>query len=113
MKKLMIILPGFFLTVVLLAQQPVQTSLSAKWEELTASRFVKGVELPGGVCIIPLGVYEKHGPHLPLGTDMYQVRAVACQAAEKEYAIVFPPYYFSQINEARSQPGTITYSPEL
>jgi creatinine amidohydrolase len=34
-------------------------------------------------------------------------------AAEKEYTIVFPEFYFGQINEARSQPGTIAYSPEL
>jgi creatinine amidohydrolase len=44
---------------------------------------------------------------------MYDVRAVASKAAEKEYAIVFPTYCFSQINEARSQPGTIAYSHEL
>lgn len=113
MKKLLVFLPYLFLAAVVLAQQPVQKKLSVNWEALTAPNFVKAVELSGGVCIIPIGVYEKHATHLPLGTDMYDVRAVANKAAEKEYAIVFPTYYFSQINEARSQPGTIAYSNEL
>jgi len=113
MKKLLVFFPGLFLGAVVLAQQPVQKSLSVIWEELTAPQFVKAVEISGGVCIIPIGVYEKHATHLPLGTDMYDVRAVASRAAENEYAIVFPTYYFSQINEARSQPGTIAYSHDL
>ena len=74
---------------------------------------MRAVEISGGVCIIPIGVYEKHATHPPLGADMHDVRAVASRAAEKEYAIVFPTYYFSQINEARSQPGTIAYSHDL
>ena len=31
-------------------------------------------------------------------------------AAEQEYAVVFPEYYFGQIFEARHEPGTIAYS---
>jgi creatinine amidohydrolase len=113
MKKLTFILIGLLGTAVITAQQPAKTGLSVIWEELTAAKFAKAVELSYGVCIIPIGVYEKHGPHLPLGTDLYQARAIARKAAEKEYAVVFPTYYFSQINEARTQPGTIAFSPEL
>lgn len=82
-------------------------------EELTAPDFVKAVEKSSKTCIIPIGVFEKHGPHMPLGTDLYLSREYALRAAEKEYTVVFPWYYFSQINEARQQPGTIAYSPEL
>ena len=113
MRKMFVLISCLFMGGALIAQQSSEKALSVKWEELTARNFVKAVERSGGVCIIPLGVYEKHGQHLPLGTDMYQVRATACLAAEKEYALVFPPYYFSQINEARSQPGTICYSNEI
>ena len=84
-----------------------------KYEELTAPDFIKAVEKSSKTCIIPIGVMEKHGPHLPLGTDMYLSREYALRAAGQEYTVVFPPYYFSQINEARHQPGTIAYSPEL
>lgn len=87
--------------------------LSYRMEELTAPDFVKAVEKSSRTCIIPIGVFEKHGAQLPLGTDLYMAREYALRAAEQEYTIVFPWYYFSQINEARHQPGTIAYSPEL
>ena len=69
--------------------------------------------MAGGVCVIPLGIIEKHGPHLPLGSDLFESREIAFQAAAKEYAIVFPPYFTGQIFEARHQPGTISYSNDL
>lgn len=88
-------------------------NLSYKLEELTAPDFIPAVEKSSETCILPIGVFEKHGPHMPLGTDLYTAREIALRAAEKEYTVVFPWYYFSQINEARQQPGTIAYSPEL
>ncbi|HSV88304.1 MAG TPA: creatininase family protein [Bacteroidales bacterium] len=94
-------------------QQPLPDKLPVKLEELTSADFVRAVKKSGGVCIIPLGVFEKHGQHLPLGTDLIVVRELALRAAKKEYAVVFPEYYFGQINEAKHQPGTIAYSPEL
>lgn len=87
--------------------------LSAKWEELTAPDFVKALGESGGVCIIPTGIIEKHGPHLPLGTDLLDVREVCERAVKQEYAIIFPQFYFGQIFEAKHQPGTMAYSPEL
>jgi len=110
MKKLKILVPALLLTVMLMGQQP---GLSFKMEDLTSPKFPKAVDLACGVCIIPLGIIEKHGPALPLGTDMYEAREVAFHAAAKEYAVVFPPYFAGQINEARHQPGTVAYSHEL
>jgi len=97
------------------APEPTSQSekLSIYYEELTAPEFIKAVEMSGGVCIIPLGIMEKHGPHLPLGTDLIDVREVARRAAQKEYCIIFPQFYFGQIYEAKHQPGTIAYSPQL
>ena len=74
--------------------------LPAKWEELTSPDFVKALTESGGICIIPIGIIEKHGPHLPLGTDLLDVREVCARAVQKEYAIVFPQFYFGQIFEA-------------
>lgn len=88
-------------------------NLSVKLEELTAVQFKEAVEKSSRTAILPIGVLEKHGPHMPLGTDVYTAREMALRAAEMEYCVVFPWYYFSQINEARHQPGTIAYSPEL
>jgi len=113
MKRLLTILPVLFLTGTLMAQQTSQTTLPFKMEELTSPKFVKAVELAGGVCVIPLGIIEKHGPHLPLGTDLFEARETAFEGAKKEYAVVFPPYFVGQIFEARHQPGAVAYSNEL
>jgi creatinine amidohydrolase len=87
--------------------------LSAKWEELTAGDFVKGIQQSKGVCLLPFGIIEKHGPHLPLGTDLLNVRYASEHAAEQEYAVIFPSYYFGQIFEAKHEPGTVAYSIDL
>jgi creatinine amidohydrolase len=84
--------------------------LSPKWEELTAGDFVKAIHQSQGVCVLPFGILEKHGPHLPIGTDLLDVRYAVMNAVQQEYAVVFPAYYFGQIFEAKSQPGTIAYS---
>ena len=90
-----------------------QAKLSPKWEELTAADFRLGVQQSKGTCLLPFGILEKHGPHLPLGTDLLNVRYASLQAVAQEYAVVFPEYYFGQIFEAKHEPGTVAYSLEL
>jgi creatinine amidohydrolase len=81
-----------------------QSKLSPKWEELTAADFRQGIQQSKGVCVLPFGILEKHGPHLPLGTDLLNVRYASLHAVDQEYAIVFPEYYFGQIFEAKHEP---------
>ena len=95
------------------ASLPAQGRLSTKWEELTAADFRAGIQEAKGTCLLPFGILEKHGPHLPLGTDLLNVRYASLHAAEQEYAVVFPEYYFGQIFEAKHEPGTVAYSMEL
>lgn len=90
-----------------------QSKLSVKWEELTAEDFRAAIQQSKGTCLLPFGILEKHGPHLPLGTDLLNVRYAALHAAEQEFAVVFPEYYFGQIFEAKHEPGTVAYSVEL
>jgi creatinine amidohydrolase len=90
-----------------------QAKLSVRWEELSAAEFQSAIEQSKGACLLPFGILEKHGPHLPLGTDLLKVRYVTLHAAEQEYAVVFPEYYFGQILEARHEPGTVAYSAHL
>jgi len=107
MRLLLLVLFNCFLsTASLFAQQ----KLSAHWEELTADDFRSAIEVSKGTCVLPIGILEKHGPHLPLGTDLLNVRYASLHAAEKEFAVVFPEYYFGQIFEAKHEPGTIAYS---
>ena len=84
-----------------------------RWQELTAKEFAKAVKQVKGVCVLAAGCVEKHGDHLPLGTDFLNGFQICTLAAEKEPAIVFPPYYFGQIHEARCFPGTVAIDPIL
>lgn len=95
------------------SQESSVQNLPYLWNELTAQDFVKAVELSQGVCILPTGVMEKHGPHLPLSTDMILAREISSRGAALEYALVFPEFYFGQIFEAKHQPGTLAYSSEF
>jgi creatinine amidohydrolase len=100
--------------IAILAQSgSAQTKLSVRWEELTVDDFRSAIRQSQGTCLLPFGILEKHGPHLPLGTDLLDVRYAALHAAEQEYAVVFPEYYFGQIFEARHEPGTVAYSRQL
>ena len=104
---------GVYLNRTALTAEERGPGLPVHYEEMTAPQFSLAVEKSGGTCIVPLGIIEKHGAHLPLGTDLLACRETARLAAEKEYTIVFPPYYFGQIFEARHQPGTLAYSERL
>jgi creatinine amidohydrolase len=108
-----LLLPGILSVLPSLAQNAAPAKLSTHWEELTAADFREGIQRSQGTCLLPFGILEKHGPHLPIGTDLLDVRYAALQAADQEYVIVFPEYYFGQIAEARHEPGTIAYSREM
>src|ERR1041384_1372099 len=96
------------------AQSPSpQSKPSVHWEELTAAEFKDAIARAQGTCLLPFGIMEKHGPHLPLGNDLLNVRYAALNAAQQEYAVVFPEYYFAQIFEAKHQPGRVAYSRRL
>jgi creatinine amidohydrolase len=84
-----------------------------RWEELTGDQFSGAVQKAEGVCLLPLSCIERHGHHLPVGTDMFIGRALCERAADLEPAIIFPDFIFTQILEARHYPGCIGIDPEL
>lgn len=97
----------------LMAAAACAQTYSPHWEELTGPDFPKAIEQAKGTCALPFGIIEKHGPTSPTGTDLINVRYSTDLAAKQEYTVIFPPYYFGQIFEARHQPGTIAYSTRL
>jgi creatinine amidohydrolase len=101
------------LIILLIASPAYSQTPGVHWEELTAEDFVKGLQRSQSTCVLPFGIIEKHGPQLPLGTDLINVRWAAEHGAQQEYAVIFPPYYFGQIFEARHEPGTVAYSAKL
>ena len=83
------------------------------WEEFSAKDFEGFAKKCGGVCVLPIGVLEKHGDHLPLGTDMYIATEVVKAAAKQAPVMIFPYYYLGQIAEAKHVKGTIAPSHKL
>ena len=110
MSKSILVAWNLLCASVVWAQSPAQPKLSVHWEELSAADFRDAISRAQGTCLLPFGIMEKHGPHLPLGNDLLNVRYVALNAAQQEYAVVFPEYYFGQIFEAKHEPGTVAYS---
>src|SRR3982751_3690897 len=97
-----------FLLLSFVASAQNQQNLPARWDELTASDWPKALEKSSHTCILPIGILEKHGPHAPIGSDLIHVREWAARATKREYAVVFPDYFYGQINEAKHQYGTFS-----
>lgn len=84
-----------------------------RWEELTGDRFAGAIQESDGVCLVPLTVVERHGHHLPLGTDTYIGRELVNRAAALALAIVFPDFIFTPIPEAKHLVRTIAIDGDL
>ena len=78
-----------------------------RWESLTMPDFARAVIDCDGVGIIPIGVLQPHSTHMPLGTNMFESHWVACKAAEREPALVFPQYCWGINHEAMHLPGSL------
>ena len=109
MHKLYLTILAFWVMPALLPAQ----DLTPKWDELTASQWEEAMIQSDSTCILALGILEKHGPHLPMGSDIIAARSYALGAAQKEYAVVFPEFYFGQIYEAKHLPGTFALPSDL
>ena len=83
------------------------------WEHLREEEFEEAIKKSNGVCLIPIGCQEKHGQHSPVGTDTIIASNVVKDAAELEYAVVFPTFYFGEKSGCGHFKGTITLSHNL
>ncbi len=83
------------------------------WENLREEEFDDVIETSKGVCVVPVGCLEKHGQHLPVGTDVIHITEIAKRAAEIEPVCVFPTMYFGEKTGAGEFKGTVIFSPEL
>jgi len=87
--------------------------LPVRWDELVASDWKHALELSHGTCLLPIGILEKHGPHVPVGSDLFQATYISREVAKREYAVVFPEYFYGQIYEAKYAEGTFALPPAL
>jgi creatinine amidohydrolase len=76
-----------------------------EWINLTSDE-VPGVDkrLP---VIIPIGLIEAHGPHLPLSVDMDSAAYFSRRVAQESGAILAPLLAYGFADEMREYPGTV------
>ena len=65
------------------------------------------------LCIVPIGVLERHGEHLPLGTDGLVAHKIAVEASKIEPCAVFPVYWFGQVHEAKFSSGAVSFESDF
>ena len=78
-------------------------------------------EIPGGlydrsekrIAVLPIGSVERHGDHLPLGTDTIEAQYVAEKIAERLNADLFPPIWYGSTRSMRGFPGSIDIDPDV
>lgn len=68
--------------------------METRWLYVTSENFAKLRQAAGETCIIPMGCVEKHGLHLPLGTDILEASRASYLASQKETVCVFPDFTF-------------------
>jgi len=69
----------------------------------------------GRVLLWPIGSFEQHGPHLPIGTDAIITDALVAKlaAARRDRCLVLPMLPFSASDEHAGLPGTLSIGNEL
>ena len=83
------------------------------WENLTVDEFAAAEKETKGVVLVPIGCLEKHGNHMPLGTDILIAREISIRSAEREPAMVFPYLPFGIVAEVKHKQGTISLTSNL
>ena len=61
--------------------------------------------------LVPLGVTEQHGYHLPLSTDVHNACQIARRVSQRTGAVVAPPLWYSY--SGGELPGTINVAPQV
>jgi len=67
------------------------------WENLREEEFLPMLDRTHRVCAMAIGCVEKHGQHLPLGTDTLKGGKILELAAQREEVCVFPRMYFGDL----------------
>ncbi|HOV69950.1 MAG TPA: creatininase family protein [Clostridia bacterium] len=83
--------------------------MKVRYEEMLPSEFKQAIaSMP--VAIVPTGLLEWHGDHLPLGLDALKAYGICIKIAEKiGGGVVLPPNYYGRPGFSKYT-GTLTYS---
>ena len=77
--------------------------------QMTMPEFAAAREKTSSV-ILPIGVLEQHGPHLPLGLDAMHALALAQATAERKKCLSAPPVWYGLCRSTSQHPGTVGIS---
>lgn len=79
--------------------------------ELMTSPEVARYLQKSDLAILPVGCFEMHGPHVPLGCDTMHAHAMAVILAEQWGCVCLPPVSYSYPGASGPWPGTIAPRP--
>jgi creatinine amidohydrolase len=79
--------------------------------DLTRDEFAQAMK-EGRWLLLPFGSVEQHGPHLPLGTDLFYAEHICLAVAERVNGLVAPAFPYGICRTMRNFPGTVSLSPE-
>jgi creatinine amidohydrolase len=79
--------------------------------DLTRDEFAQAMR-EGRWLLLPFGSVEQHGPHLPLGTDLFYAEYVCLAVAERVNGLVAPGLPYGICRTMRNFPGTVSLSLE-
>ena len=86
--------------------------MEVRWECLTPPDFEK-LAREETLCVLPIGALERHGDHMPFGSDGLICHDICVRAAKQEKCVVFPTYWFGQVHEASCFTGAINFDTDL
>ncbi|MBQ8358095.1 MAG: creatininase family protein [Clostridia bacterium] len=88
--------------------------METRWLYTTSENFPALVKESKEVCLIPMGCVEKHGLHLPLGSDIIEASTITYAASRLETACVFPDFTFGDVPGGPASPaGSISVPVEM
>jgi len=76
-------------------------------ENLTSEEF-EALRKEIKTVIIPVGVIESHGPHLPLGTDVFTIYETCKLLVKEVKTFLAPPLFYGLCRSTKHLPGTLT-----
>jgi len=78
--------------------------------DLTRDEFAQAMT-EGRWLLLPFGAVEQHGPHLPLGTDLFYAEHICLAVAELVRGLVAPGFPYGICRTMRNFAGTVSLSP--
>jgi len=79
-----------------------------EWLKMTGPAFRKYLASGSAVAVLPTGSIEKHGEHLPMGTDTLNVEFVAREASKRAGAVMLPALAYTLVHEMKASAGAVS-----